>query len=337
MEIFPGLLTTWKIKRGDTVSVFIAFAAITSLLCYFMVILPSLTFILAIAWGSTLIISAFYLTNWQLISIFTANVLIWLGLAGPTNLLFYLGIFGVSAFVMSCLARHKPDYYYLQKKGFIAAIVGVSLFLIFLYLGSGQIGIGELETQLHTYIEESLQTYDEAGIFDFYQERGISRDELENTLSKVVNALAWHLPAFYYLQAILAVFFMLFFAAYASQKRHNDRLKKRPYDQEIMPWQMVWVIILGLGLWLWGRDEFSYIYYAGSNLLVVLTPIAVYFGLAIAIFKLKQYPARSRRNLTIVLIILTLVFPVSAIIFFAVIGMFDSLLDFRKKRTPKEE
>ena len=110
---------------------------------------------------------------------------------------------------------------------------------------------------------------------------------------------------------------------------------KRPYDQEVMPWQLVWVVIAGLSLWLIGREEMSLVYYTGSNLLVVLVPIAVYFGLATVIYKLKQRKTSTRNWIITFLVIITVIFPLSAIIFLAVVGLFDSLLDHRKLRVEK--
>jgi hypothetical protein len=134
----------------------------------------------------------------------------------------------------------------------------------------------------------------------------------------------------------MAVFFMLFLASFRCQKRNLNRLIRKPFDQEIMPWQMAWAVILGLALWLWGRDQLSTIYYIGSNILLLTVPIGLYYGLAAVVYKIRQYKQRTRRIMVIVLAVLSLLFTASAIIFFTVIGLFDSLLDYRRLRTKEE-
>lgn len=99
---------------------------------------------------------------------------------------------------------------------------------------------------------------------------------------------------------------------------------------------MAWVVIVGLVLWLWGRDQLSAIYYAGSNILLITVPIALYYGLAAVVYKVRRYQGRIRRVIAIVLVVLSLLFTASAIIFLTVIGLFDSLLDYRRLRAKEE-
>ena len=160
---------------------------------------------------------------------------------------------------------------------------------------------------------------------------------MEDSISHMVKSFAWHLPAFYYLQAILAAFFMLFLAAILCHKAGLERLKKRPFKYEIMPWQLAWVVIAGLALWLLGRAQMNSLYYIGSNILVIMLPISVYFGLAAVAFKLKEQKPVHQKWITIILIILSVLFLPSATVFFSVIGVFDALLDYRKLRLEKED
>jgi len=87
---------------------------------------------------------------------------------------------------------------------------------------------------------------------------------------------------------------------------------------------------------LWGRDQLSAIYYAGSNILLISVPIALYYGLAAIVYMIRRFQKRTRKILVIVLVVLSLLFTASAIIFLTVIGLFDSLLDYRRLRTKEE-
>lgn len=316
---------------------FIKYLFITSVLALLMAGLPSLTLIMAIFWGASLILAAVYL-NWrQLLSLLLVNILLLYVLTGASVLFYYLAFFGLAALVMSLLVNQSQDYYQVQKWGMAAAVVGVTLFTLIIYTTTGQSGTAEMEKQLNLYLQENMQEFEQSGIIELYEKRGIDREELENGIKQMVKTTARHLPAFYYLQAILATFFMLFLPAFLYRQADLERLKKRPYVNEIMPWQLAWVVIVGLALWLLGRAEMNSLYYAGSNVLVVMVPVSVYFGLSAVIFKLRQQNAIYRKWYAIALIMLSIFFLPSAVIFFSIIGVFDGLLDYRKLRLEKED
>jgi len=314
---------------------FTVFLLITSLVCLIMVSIPALTFVMAIIWGAVLIIAGLYLEKGRVPIIFGINILLLYGTAGSGTVFFYLTFFGLAAFIMSFLVNAKEEYYKVQKWGIISAVVGVSFFLGFFYFGTGEVGISTMESQLKSYLTEAVNDQQAAGLLDFYEDQGISRIEIEESITTFATTLARHLPAFYYLQAILAGFFMLSLASYISIKCNREQLRKKPFEEEIMPWQLAWVVIIGLGLWLWGREQMSFIYYTGSNILVVLIPITVYYGFSIIIYKIRQQKPGRRKWIIIIMLILTIVFPLSAIIFSSLLGLFDSLLDYRKLRFSK--
>jgi len=237
---------------------------------------------------------------------------------------------------MSFLAQQGRDYYYLQRWGVIMAVAGVTILLGWLYITSGDLGMEQIEQQMEAQVEETIKFYEDSGLMKLYEEQGMSPEQVKQALLSFMTAAVRHLPAFYYLQAIMAVFFMLFLASFWVQKRNLNRLIRRPFDQEIMPWQMAWVVIVGLILWLWGRDQLSAIYYAGSNILLISVPIALYYGLSAIVHMVRRYQGRTRRIMVIVLVVLSLLFTASAIIFLTVIGLFDSLLDYRRLRTKEE-
>jgi len=315
---------------------FIRIALWTSAFALLMVVLPFFALIAAILWGSSLLIGALHLDRRELIAIIVMNVIIVSSLAGLDNTITMLCFFIVPAVVISWMAHQGRDYYYLQRWGVITAVIGVSLLLGWLYYTSGDLGMEQIEQQMEAHVEETIEYYEDSGLMELYEEQGMSSEEVKEALLSFMSAAVRHLPALYYLQAIMAVFFIIFLASFWCQKRNLDRLIRKPFDQEIMPWQMAWVVITGLVLWLWGRDQLSVIYYMGSNILLISVPIALYYGLAAAVYKIRRYRGRTRRILVIVFVIVSLLFTASAIIFLTVIGLFDSLLDYRRLRTKEE-
>lgn len=308
----------------------------TSSLAVLMALLPFLTVVVAILWGCSLLLAALNLDQKRLITVIIINIIIVLSLSGLEETLFLLAFFIIPAVVISLGAQQDRDYYQLQRGGVTVAVIAISLLLGGLYFSTGDMGMAQLEQEIAAQVEEIVEYYDDVGLMNIYEEQGISAQELKEALVSFMGAAVRHLPAFYYLQAIMAVFFMLFLASFWCQKRNLNRLIRKPFDQEIMPWQMAWVVILGLALWLWGRDQLSTIYYIGSNILLLTVPIALYYGLAAVVYRIRQYKQRTRRIMVIVLAVLSLLFTASAIIFFTVIGLFDSLLDYRRLRTKEE-
>jgi hypothetical protein len=316
---------------------FIKYLLLTSLLSFLMASFPALTILMAILWGGSLIMAGVNLGWKQMLAITGLSIAVLYAVAGVHIPFYHLAFFGLSAIVMSFLAHMGKEYYHVQKWGMVAAIIGVTLFTLMVYFSTGQIGIQEMEKQLNTYLQENKQQFEQSGLIELYEQRGISREELEDGIQPMVKSFARHLPAFYYLQAILAAFLMLILAAGMCHKAGLERLKKRPFKYEIMPWQLAWVVIVGLALWLLGRGQMNSLYYTGSNILVIMLPICVYFGLAAVVFKLKEQKPIHQKWITIILVILSILFLPSALIFFSVIGVFDALIDYRKLRLEKED
>ncbi|HZK42886.1 MAG TPA: DUF2232 domain-containing protein [Syntrophomonadaceae bacterium] len=308
------------------------FVAISIVCCFLLTRLPGLTFFIAILWGVSLIGSALYLDKKRLILLYSINLVVLYVLAGVSSFFFYLSFFGLAGIVMGLLVLENKGYYEVQKWGIIASVIGVSVFIFIAYFGAADLGMEQLEQQAQSYIGESIQDLEAKGMFEIYAKRGITKADFEEKMYSFAAVILKHIPAFYYLQSILVTFTMLLFASWVSLKRDFGRLKKRPFSQEVMPWQLVWVMIAGLLLWLIGRSEMSLIYYAGSNMIAILVPITMYFGLAALIFKLREQKTSRAKWIIIPLIVLGIIFPISVIIFLSIFGLFDALLDYRKLR-----
>ena len=306
-------------------------AILTSLLCLIIIKLPGIiSYIGTIIWGAGLIICASHLKSWQYLSILLLNVVLFLILAASNELFIYLSFFGISAMAMSCLASFDMNYYFIQKIGAVSVILGVSLFLWFLLLTNGTLGIKDMEISLSSYMEQSFAVYEAEGLTDIYEQAGIPPEVIKEYLTKTAQNVARHLPAFYYLQALTSAFVMLLLATYVIQKYKIGNLRKEPFYKEILPWQSVGAVILGLTFCLLDYTDKSALFYTGSNILAFMIPVAVYYGLAAFVYKTKQQLLNLKSLIIIVSVILTLTFPLLVVVFLAAIGIFDSLLDYRK-------
>lgn len=301
-----------------------------------MVAMPAITTVAAIMWGIALVLGGFFLSNTSLLIIFTLNTLLLYSISGGSNLFFLFCIAGIPALIMGLRLHRKNNYYTLQKWGMVTVTLCITMFLAMVFINSGSNIINDMENISQRYVEESMKWSEDSGIMDFYKDKGVEIGELEESMQLLAEWIVKHLPAFLYLKGIAVVFLILYLAAYISSKRGWECLDKKPYNLEIMPWYFVWIVITGLALWIWGKDEMNSCYYIGSNILLISVPITVYYGMALLVYKIKQVKKKNKKWLITAIIVLALVFPPSLIMFIALLGLFDSLLDYRKLRSNKE-
>lgn len=325
----------WLI-RGDKLRNWAAFLTLSVVECVMLTIYPALNVFIIILWGATLVLAAVYLNRSQLISVCIINLVVLYFVLGIKGTIVFMLFFGIAVLTMSYLANVGQGYYKIQFGGMIAALIGVSFFLMLFYFGDEPTGPAQLELELQTHMEIALENYVQTDVFRNYEDQGITAEEVKSALEDVVMIISRHLPAIYYLQAIMAVFFMLLFAHLASRSRPIERLMKKPYLQEILPWQFVWVAIIGIGLWLWGRGGTTAIYYIGSNILAVIIPVAIYYGLSVLLYVLNSLPIKRKPWLIIISIVIVIVFTLPIIILLSLLGLFDALIDYRKIRLSKE-
>jgi len=314
---------------------FFYLTAISSLACLVMSSLPSLAFVSSIVWGISLLLGGYLTSRKNMILIFGLNILLLYGLSGSSNL-FFLLIIGTPSFIMGLLLAGQKGYYELQKWGMLTAVLLTSLFMGLTYYNAGEFSIANIQAEYDQAINESVNLSADSEFLKFYEEQGISPEELRSTLTMVARWTIIHLPAYYCIKAILAVYLILILSSYISRKKKLPVLSRKPYREEKMPWQLAWVIIIALSLWLWGKDDMLNLYYLGSNMLVVAAPVTVYYGLAGITYQWSKSTSRGRRWILILLIINILILPLAAIIFIGLLGLFDSLLDYRKLDYKKE-
>ncbi len=316
---------------------FILYIILTCGVCAALPALPAMNLILVTIWGALVIMAGVNFRAIRLLSIAAINGAALFWQAGLEGILFYGISFGLPIYAMGLLTSMGKNYYQVRTAGFMAAAFSITIYLGSMYYSQGGIGTLELAAELNGAFQESLKGTDAQKLLDMYAQQGVSRQEIEGNFERLAQSMARHLPAIYYLQVIVAVFFMLLIASNMSLRRNKERLKRRPFFMEMMPWPMAWLVIAGLAAWLWGYNDRNSFYYMGSNILVIMVPITFYYGLAALIFKLKEMSTAVRRWVILSFIITTMVFPPSTIIFLSLAGLFDSLLDFRKVRFRREE
>jgi len=298
-----------------------------------MLATPTLNMISALIWGTLFIIAGLHLDARKLLVLFAANIIVVAYAGGTPNLIYMLTFYGIPAMVMGFLTVKQHSYYDARRWGTVALIAGVSVYLVALYQSGGWSYFAQ---EINQMVIQASGYYESQGWAQMYQQAGITQEELNQTLQRVGTNLLHHLPAFFYVQGLVAVFLMLWLASFFTFNRDTNRLKKKPFAQELMPWELAWLVNIGLALWLLAWDERNLTYYIGSNILVVMAVISFYYGLASLVFRIKYERRRGRTWIIFLLAVLALFFPLSALGFLCILGIFDSLLDLRKPFTRQE-
>ncbi len=310
---------------------FVYLILVSSIAGVVMSSLPPLAFVGGIVWGISLLLGGCLTSRKNLILIFGFNILLLYGLAGSSNL-FFLLIFGIPSFIMGLLLGEQKGYYELQKWGLLTAVLLASLVFGLSY-NLGEDAAADIQAEVDQYIQE---IYSSPDLMQFYEQQGIKAEDIEYSSALVIRWIIVHQAAFYCIYAILAAYLVLLLSSYICRRNKLATLSRKPFREEKMPWQLTWVVIIALSLWLLGRDYMTNLYYIGSNMLVVAAPVTVYYGLAgLAFLWSRSTPGRRRLNL-VFLIIFFLIIPLAAIIFVGLLGLFDSLLDYRKLDHKKE-
>jgi len=309
---------------------------VTFAACLAIHVWPSGIFIWAVIWGIAIILAGYYMGQGQLLALIGSNILLLLLLGDNYLTLDLLVFYALPVMVAAVLLKKGKSYYAVLGGALMAAVLSVVLYMGISYAYLGNEAVENIKSGISTAEENSMTWAEQSGYMDFYEQRGISREEIKEAYNDLAHILLVFTPALLCMQALMAIFLIIYFSSLLFNKKHLPVLERRPFNKEIMPWQLSWVVIAGLACWLLGRDQMNWLYYSGANILAILVPITIFYGCAVLVYWLQRLPAKSKKWIVTLVVLLGLFFSVPTIIFIGLIGLFDSLLDYRKIRRKKE-
>lgn len=272
----------------------------------------------------------------QLLALVGSNILFLLLLGDSALTLDLLIFYAIPILTAAALLKKKKSYYAVLGASILAALVSVLLYMGISYGYLGNEGIDNVKSGINLAADNSLAWAEQSGFMQFYEQRGISRDEIKQAYTDLAHLLLVFTPALLAIQAMLAAFLIVYGSSRLYRKKQLPGLERRPFREEIMPWQLAWVVIAGLACWLLGREQMNWLYYSGANILAVAFPVSIFYGCATIVYWLQRLPAKSKVWIVALVVLLGLFFSVPTIIFIGLTGLFDSLLDYRKVRRKKE-
>lgn len=297
---------------------------------------PPGLFMWAVIWGIAIILAGHYMGLGQLLALAGSNILFLL-LLGDSSLILDLLIFYVFPVITAAvLLKRYKSYYIVLGGAMLAAVVSVVFYMGISYAYLGNEAIINIKSEINVAMESNLQWADQSGLMEFYEQRGINREGVKEAYTTMARLLLMYTPALLCIQALFAIFLIIYFSSRLFGKKQLPGLERKPFKEEIMPWQLSWAVIAGLACWLLGRDQMNWLYYSGANILAVLAPISVYYGFAVLVYWLQRLPAKSKIWIVALVVMLGLFFTVPTIIFIGLTGLFDSLFNYRKIHRKKE-
>lgn len=288
-----------------------------------------------LVWGVTLLLGIFWTGARQLLIIFVLNTLLLFGIAGDRAWFSFL-IFGLPSLIMALQLGSQKGYYEVQARGILSVLLLVSLFLGTAYFANQGEDISVSPQGIKAQVDANLEILSDSGMLGFYEKRGMSREELRSQFTEIYIWSFRHLPAWYYIQAMVAVFVILRLGIYYGRTRELPIPHPKRFSEEVMPWPIVWIVISGLVLMLWGWGGTTPWYYVGSNLVVTSVPVAIYFGIATMAYLWKRMSVRARQWWLAIIVLNVLFFTLPAMVFLGLLGLFDSLMNYRRLEPKKE-
>lgn len=240
--------------------------------------------------------------------------------------------FVLLSIVPGCVAGYLVTRYFSLGKvlagGFAAGVLGFGLLWLHqLYLQAGQLGIHAVETAFVNYFNHIfLPTLESSGFDEYYAAQGLTQTVIKEYFDKFMQGLATLRPGLYILEGWLRILLGIIFGSFVLRSR--NLLSSPPFRIQRMAWQLDWVIIAGLTLWLVG-DHWSMgtINQIGANLIFLMTPIAFYFGLSLTFYLIRHW--KIRVWLLVLMALVMMFLPTQTCLFITVLGVFDPLIDYR--------
>ncbi|MGI6551130.1 MAG: DUF2232 domain-containing protein [Syntrophomonadales bacterium] len=212
--------------------------------------------------------------------------------------------------------------------GFAAGVIGFGLFWAYqFYLQASQLSMHAIETAFVNYFNHIfLPTLEASGLDEYYAAHGLTQPVIKEYFDNFLESLAVLRPSLYVLESWVRI--LLGIVLGRMMLRSRGLLESPPFIMHRMAWQLDWLIIAGLALWLAGAHwDIKLVNDIGANIIFLMAPIAFYFGVSLTLYFIRHW--RIRPWLLVVMALVMLFLPTQACLFITVLGVFDPLIDYR--------
>lgn len=282
-------------------------------------------FLVDYIWGIPLIIIVKkYNLRIGFLTLATTFFITWL-LTDPVMTLLLIVELAPLALVYALLFKYEVSPGAILLSGVVIALVS-DLLTILGYLYLARVNFIPSEEVLRMQAQQFV---------DMYIKMGLSAVQAKQLMDTVIKLTLILIPSTLAIVAIIRAFLTYIVATRILRKMNFRVATLPPFSQWRLPWYSIWSLILGLGMSLVGDQyKIKLVADVGKNLVFVVLPLFLVIGIAVIshFFKTWQIPPWFK-----VLLVITAFINFSAsLVVLVFIGLFDSVLSFRKWTRPKE-
>lgn len=244
-------------------------------------------------------------------------------IAGQPELFLFTLEFGIAGLILGELFRRELKYSLTIFIGTLLVLIVASGFFLFISITRGVSPLEMADTYLQTSLDSTLEN-----TVSLYENRGLDQQRIDQLKQAGPKIIEW-IKRIYPSLAIIGMGFIVWLNVVISKPLFLYRGVKYPDMGRGDFWQapeyMVWgLIIAGFSIFFSG----SILEIIAINAVVVFSVIYVFHGLSIVLFFLNKYNAPLWARIVIFLLIISQW--IFFIIIFALMGLFDQWIDFRK-------
>lgn len=238
----------------------------------------------------------------------------------------FLVLIGMPSIAIALAVSQFGMFGKVVSYGFVGGILGFLVYWGYLALLGEHLAIHPVESFFAGYYTLAMEAWDMTDLGEIYTKYGLTKNMLAQWFKSFLNSLTTIRPGLYIIGGWAQILLGLVSAKIVLGSR--GYLIREPFANQMMPWQLDWVMIAGLAAWLAGTQwNIKWPVQAGANVIFLIAPIAFYFGLSLLVYVFQRWDIKAW--LIWGLILLLLFMPVQAFFFIAILGIFDPLIDYR--------
>ncbi len=246
-------------------------------------------------------------------------------LTGPIQaILFLVNMGGIALVYGYCFKKGLSSLKALLIGTVIAAVSTAAT--VFLSAFVANLPITQWIGEIKLAIDEGFQIYEKMGVMENILPEGVSPEEYKEQLFSLINTL---LPGAF-IAASMGIALVNYLIARTFLKRLKYEIPDMPMFRDWhLPWQIVWGVILGLGLLISGNYfENEYLRLVGQNILYIYYPVLLVSGISFLVYMWKNNYLTS--FMRVIIIMSVFLFGQFFFMMLLLIGLFDPLFDYRR-------
>lgn len=303
-------------------------AAIATILALIGLFLPPISLITNFLWIIPIIVICLRhdLRSGILVLLVTTILIMMFGtpLSGLALVLEY----GIVGLIYGYAFRNKLSVGKTLFYGCVATVIGTMLVILISFALTG-FSPDYLQSQAQEAMDMTMEMYEQMGLIEQLAERGLSEEQIQSTMQGLLTVIIYLIPGFMIVSSLSSAFLSFYVSRLVLKKMHISLPDIPPFKTWRIPWYYIWGFIAAFGLFLLG--DYAQIKAAkiiGQNVMLVYAPIFFVIGMAILNFYLNKFNVgKPIRSLIVIMTLLNFPF---AFMLFASLGMFDTLIDYRR-------